>query len=80
MALSVSVSAMNDPASFYRDGYWPAVAAENDAADDALTAIRAEAAAGRITTTEAASERCVLLTEHLARLARLRAQYLGGAS
>jgi hypothetical protein len=79
MALSVSVSVMTDPASFYKPGYWPAVADENAAADDSLGHIRAEENAGRITAIEAATERCVLLTEHLARLARLRAEYLGGS-
>jgi hypothetical protein len=69
---------VNDPASSYRLGYYAAVNDEADAADDALIAIRAEQAAGHITAEQAAAERCALLTQHLARLARLRATYAGG--
>jgi hypothetical protein len=47
------------------------------ALDDALAAIRAEQAAGRITVAEAAAERAGLLERHLERLARLRAEYFG---
>jgi hypothetical protein len=63
---------MNDPTRYY-----DAVRDEEDAAADALRAIRDEQAAGRITVTEAASERCVLLEQHLERLHNLRVTYLG---
>ena len=70
---------MNDP-TCYRAGYYTAVSDENDAAADALAAIRAEEADGAITPAEAAAERVQLLEQHLERLAALRVQYLGGQS
>jgi hypothetical protein len=57
--------------------YFAALADEKNAVDDALASIRAEQAAGRITVAEAAAEREGLLTAHLARVAALRARYLG---
>lgn len=57
--------------------YFAALGIEQDSFDDALAAIRAEQAEGRITAAEAAAEREQLLTGHLARLAGLRAEYLG---
>jgi hypothetical protein len=69
---------MNDPTSSCRLGYYAAVAEENEAADDALAAIRAEEAEQHITPRQAAAERAALLRQHLDRLARLRATYLGG--
>jgi hypothetical protein len=57
--------------------YFAALRDEQDAFDDALAAIRAEQAAGRITVKQAAAEREGLLTAHLGRLAALRAEYLG---
>ena len=57
--------------------YFAALGVEQDSFDDALAAIRAEQAEGRITAAEAAAEREQLLTAHLARLAGLRAEYLG---
>ena len=60
--------------------YVTALNDEQNAFDDALAAIRAEQAAGRITTAEAAGERVTLLEQHLARLAALRAEHLGGSS
>jgi hypothetical protein len=50
----------------------------SDDLDDALQAIRAETAAGRITTVKAAAERTALLTKHLERCGRLRAAHPDG--
>jgi hypothetical protein len=69
---------MNDPTSSHRLGYYAAVREENDAADDALRCIRLEQAEGHIDARQAAAERSALLRQHLDRLARLRAAYLGG--
>ena len=69
---------MDKHPSCYRAGYYAAVSDENDAAASALAAIRAEEAEGRITPAEAAAERVTLLEQHLARLAALRTEYLGG--
>ena len=60
--------------------YITALNGEQDSFDDALAAIRAEQAAGRITVAEAATERVTLLEQHLARLAALRAEHLGESS
>jgi hypothetical protein len=60
------------------DPYYAAVHDENDAASDALAAIRAEEAEGHITPRQAAAERCSLLRQHLDRLHNLRITYLGG--
>ncbi len=57
--------------------YFAAVRDEQDAFDDALAAIRAEQADGRLTAAQAAAEREQLLTAHLRRLAALRAEHLG---
>jgi len=57
--------------------YFAALGDEQEALDDALAAIRDEQQAGRITVAAAAAERAGLLERHLARLAALRAQYLG---
>jgi predicted S18 family serine protease len=57
--------------------YFNALNDEQAALDDALAAIRAEQAEGRLTVAEAAAERAGLLERHLERLAALRAQYLG---
>ena len=70
---------MNDP-THYRAGYFTAVHDEENAASDALRAIRAEEDEGNISAAQAAAERIQLLEAHLARLARLRAEYTGGAS
>jgi hypothetical protein len=48
--------------------------------EDALAAIRAETAAGRVTPPQAATERAGLLERHLARLEALRTEHLGGTS
>jgi hypothetical protein len=68
---------MNDHPIRDLDGYFAALAIEQDSFDDALAAIRAEQAEGRITVAAAAREREQLLTAHLGRLAELRARYLG---
>lgn len=60
--------------------YFAALNDESDAFDDALAAIRAEQAAGRITVAEAAAERVTLLERHQARVAQLRTEYLGDQS
>ena len=57
--------------------YFAALKDEQNALDDALAAIRDEQTAGRISPAEAAAEREGLLTAHLARLAAIRARYLG---
>jgi hypothetical protein len=68
---------MNDHPIRDPERYFAALGDEQNALDDALAAIRDEQAAGRITAAEAAAEREGLLTAHLARVAALRAQYLG---
>ena len=65
----------NDPTRLER--YFAALGIEQDSFDDALAAIRDEQAAGRLTPARAAAEREPLLTAHLGRLARLRADHLG---
>ena len=67
---------MNDSSTRDPVGYFAALRDEQDAYDDALAAIRAERASGRITVAEAAAERAGLLGAHQERLTRLRAQYL----
>jgi hypothetical protein len=47
--------------------------------EDALSHVRAEEAAERITPAEAAAERCELLERHLAECQRLRREILGGS-
>jgi chromosome condensin MukBEF ATPase and DNA-binding subunit MukB len=60
--------------------YITALNDEQNAFDDALQAIRDEQQAGRLTVAAAATERIGLLERHLARLAALRAEHLGGSS
>jgi hypothetical protein len=69
---------MNHPTHDHR-GYYDALRDEEEALSEALGHIRAEEDAGRITTVEAAAERVGLLEQHLERLARLRAEHLGGS-
>ena len=69
---------MNHPIPDH-SAYFAALDDEQDAFDDALAAIRAEQDAGRITVAEAAAERAGLLERHQERLARLRAEHLGGS-
>jgi len=67
---------MNDPTS---DAYFDAVHDADDTLDDALSHVRAEEDAHRITPAEAAAERCGLLERHLAECQRLRREMLGGS-
>jgi hypothetical protein len=60
--------------------YFNAVNDEQAAVDDALAAIRAEQAEGRLTVAQAAAERAQLLEQHLERLRQLRAEHLGEPS
>jgi len=62
------------------DAYYAALRDEEDAASDALACIRAEENERRITTQQAAAERISLLQAHLERLAKIRAEHLGGTS
>ena len=66
----------NDP----RVTYAAALAQAGDDLEDALSAIRAETTAGRVSPAEAAAERAGLLERHLARLERLRAEHSGEPS
>jgi hypothetical protein len=64
---------MNHP----KPGYFDAMRDADEAVDDALRAIRAEEAEGRITPAEAATERVEVLQRHLDECRRLRRE-LGG--
>jgi hypothetical protein len=55
--------------------YFAALHDEQDAFDDALAHIRDEQDAGRLTPAAAAAEREQLLSDHLGRLAALRAEH-----
>lgn len=69
----------NDPTatSDRHRAYFDAMREADEALDDALSHIRAEQDAGRITTAEGAAERCALLERHLAECRRLRAGLSG---
>jgi len=69
---------MNDPTTGRRS-YSDAMRDADEAVDDALAAIRAEEAEGRITPVEAATERVTVLKRHLAECRRLRREHLGDA-
>ena len=69
---------MNDPTTG-RHSYFDAMKDADDAVDDALAAIRAEEAEGRITPVEAATERVIVLERHLDECRRLRRELLGDA-
>jgi hypothetical protein len=58
--------------------YFEAMRDADEALDDGLAAIRAEEAENRITTVEAAVERCGLLERHISECRRLRGEHLGG--
>ena len=66
----------DSPTPEHRD-YFAALDDEQEALDDALACIRAETTAGRLSPAGAAAERAQLLEQHIARLAALRARYLG---
>ena len=68
---------MNDPTTG-RHSYSDAMRDADEAIDDALAAIRAEEAEGRITPVQAAAERVSVLERHLAECRRLRRELLGG--
>jgi hypothetical protein len=68
---------MNDHPIRDPEGYFAALSDEQNALDDALAAIRAEQAEGRLSAAGAAREREQLLTAHLRRVAAIRARYLG---
>jgi hypothetical protein len=58
--------------------YFEAMHDADEALADALSAIRAEQDAHRITAAEAAAERVGLLERHIELCQRLRAEHLGG--
>jgi hypothetical protein len=60
------------PAQLYAE----AAAAEDEQLDQALTLIRRQEDAGRLTVTEAASQRITAMEKHLAALQELREQHL----
>ena len=68
----------HDPAACH-SAYYRAVSDADDDLHDAIAAIAAGQDAGRITTEQAATERCEVLERHLERLEQLRAEYLGGS-
>ena len=72
---------MNDPTgtSNRPSAYFAAVRDAEEALADALSAVRAEEDAHRITPAEAAAERVGLLERHLAECQRLRREMLGGS-
>jgi hypothetical protein len=59
------------------DAYFDAMREADKALDDALSHVRAEQDAGRITPAQAAAERVALLEGHLAECQRLRRELLG---
>lgn len=61
-----------------RDRYHAEVRRLDEGTDDALAAIRAEEAEGRISPQDAAAERIQVLERHLAECRRLRRELLGG--
>ena len=64
----------NDPTSYY-----DAMRDADEVLEDALSHVRAEEDAHRITPAEAAAERVGLLERHLAECQRLRRELLGGS-
>jgi hypothetical protein len=67
------------PPDSRRDQY-AELASEADAKlDDQLARIRRDQDSGKITPAEAATERVLVMEQHLARLALLRAEYLPGS-
>lgn len=71
----------NDPTgtSDRRSAYYDAMREADDDLGDALSAIRAEEDAHRITPLEACAERVGLLERHLEECRRLRREHLGGS-
>ena len=60
-----------------RRGYFDAMREADEVLDEALSHVRAEQDAGRITPAEAAAERVGLLERHLAECRRLRGELPG---
>lgn len=71
----------NDPTgtSDRHSAYYEAIRDADDALADALSHVRAEEDAHRITPAEAATERVGLLERHLEECKRLRRELLGGS-
>jgi hypothetical protein len=69
---------MSHPAVPEHSAYYHAVTAEDERLCDVLAAIRADTAAGHMTTREAADNRIAALEAHLDRCQELRRRYLGG--
>jgi hypothetical protein len=69
---------MNPSTDDKHSAYFEAMHHADEALADALSAIRAEEDAHRITTAEAATERVGLLERHIELCQRLRAELLGG--
>ena len=59
--------------------YYDAVSEADDDLEEALTHVRADEDAGRITTRQAADERVRLLENHLEQVQQLRREHLGGS-
>jgi hypothetical protein len=69
----------NDPTPDRHSAYYDAIRDADEALEDALSHVRAEQDARRITPAEAATERVGLLERHLAECERLRRELLGGS-
>jgi hypothetical protein len=71
----------NDPTgtSDRHSAYYEAIRDTDDALADALSHVRAEEDAHRITPLEACAERVGLLERHLEECRRLRREHLGGS-
>ncbi len=69
---------MNDPTSGSgrHTAYFDAMRAADETLDEALSHVRAEEDAGRVTPAEAATERVGLLEQHLSECRRLRREVL----
>jgi hypothetical protein len=71
---------MSDPSTGDRhSAFYDAMRDADETLDDALSHVRAEENAHRITAVEAATERVGLLERHLAECQRLRRDLLGGS-
>jgi hypothetical protein len=69
----------NDPTTGRHSAYYDAMRDADEVLEDALSHVRAEEDAHRITPAEAAAERVGLLERHLAECQRLRRELLGGS-
>jgi hypothetical protein len=68
------------PDSERRSAYYVAAEAEDKRLEDRLTAIRSREDSHMITTLEAANQRIVAMTQHLAAVTELRRAHLEGTS